>query len=335
VGAPTPRLLALARPLTPLHEAAYRFTAYLSELERRVRRSAQGSPSELTRREMSDKLTALLTSFARAEEGWSRGDLDLPKRDVREILGPWFWRSEIWSRAFYKPHGYAGDFGLFDRLEAVKNDDALKPGIVACLDHAFADLDVARAICERRSLLSSMLLRERFRKRAPLSILDLAPRGARHLADYVGALRNASDEKITIADDDTAALAYTERVALAPWKTNVRTIAAPIHRVRSAILNERHDVIIISSQLDLADDDAVREDLASLASCLAKGGLLIAANLHSDERSRAAREWLLDWPCYTRDERSLLALMPENAEVSRSPDGVLSIATLRNINGGV
>jgi hypothetical protein len=332
VGAPTPRLLASARPLTPLHEAAYRFTAYLAELERRLRRSAHESPSDLTRRELNDKLAALLSTLARAEENRPTVDREIARRDVREILGPWLWRSEMWSRAYYKPHGYAGDFGLFDRLEALKGGDALKPGIVACLDHAFADLDIARAIVERRNFLSHILLRERFRKRSALSILDINPRGARHLADYVGALRDASEERVTIVDDDTAALAYTERVSLAPWNVSVRSIAAPLHRVRSAILNERHDVILVSSQLDVADDDSAREDLAALASCLARNGLLVVLNVHPDDTSRVAREWLLDWPCYARDERALVELLPENAEAFRSQEGLLSIATYRQLS---
>jgi extracellular factor (EF) 3-hydroxypalmitic acid methyl ester biosynthesis protein len=331
VGAPTPRLLALARPLTPLHEAAYRFAAYLTELERRVRRPASDSPSELTKRELSDKLSVLLSMLARVEETCPKDELVHAKRDVRDILGPWLWRSEIWSRAFHKPHGYAGDFGLFDRLTTLKNEDELKPGIVACLDHAFAALDIARAIAERRTLLTNALVRERFKKRAPLSILDIAPRGARHVVDYIGGLRDAKEERVTIVDDDTAALAYTERVALAPWKVEVRSIAAPLHRVRSAILNERHDVILVSGHLDVLDDDAAREDLESLTRCLAGGGVLIALNLHASDTSRIAREWLLDWPCYARDEQALLELMPANAEVSRSSEGLLSVATFRNI----
>lgn len=329
MGAPTPRLLALARPLTPLHEAAYRFAAYLAELERRVRRSAHESPSDLTRRELSDKLSALFVTLARFEETCPAGELELAKRDMREILGPWLWRSEIWSRAFHKPHGYAGDFGLFDRLDALKHEDFLKPGIVACLDHAFAAFDVARAISERRSMLSSVLIRERFRKRGALAILDIAPRGARHLADYVGALRDASEERLSIVDDDTSALAYTERVALAPWNVSVRSFAAPLHRVRTTLQSERHDVIVVNGHLDVLDDVAAREDLEALSGCLAKNGLLIALNLHSSDGSRACREWLLDWPCYTRDEAALSALMPEGSEVSRSPEGLLSVATFR------
>lgn len=329
VGAPTPRLLALARPLTPLHEVAYRFAAYLAELERRVRRSAHESPSDLTRRELSDKFHVLVATLARFEESCPSAELELAKRDVREILGPWLWRSEIWSRAFHKPHGYAGDFGLFDRLEALKQEDFLKPGIVACLDHAFAALDVARAIAERRSILSTVLIRERFRKRGPLAVLDIAPRGARHLADYVGALRDASGERLSIVDDDTAALAYTERAALAPWNVSVRSFAAPLHRVRSTLQNERHDIIVVGNHLDVLDDVAAREDLAALSGSLSKNGLLIALNLHSADASRACREWLLDWPCYTRDEDALLALMPQGSEVSRSGEGLLSVATFR------
>jgi hypothetical protein len=332
VGAPTPRLLALARPVSPLSESANRFAAYLSELERRVRRAGQEVAAEVVKRELSEKITSLAATFARAEETWPKVQIDAAKREVREILGPWLWRSELWSRALYKPHGYAGDFGLFERLEAVANHakgDPLKPALVACLDHAFAELDLARAIQERRGHLTRMLLRERFRKQGPLSILDVSPRGARHVADYAGALRDAGAEQITIVDDDPAALSFLEDVAFAPWNLHPRSMNAPLHRVRHTLSVERFDAILVSSHLDVLDDEAARESLDHLASCLAKNGVLIALNTNKSASSRNAREWLLEWPCYERGADELAALMPDNTDVVLSESGLLSIATYR------
>jgi len=332
VGSPTSRLLAFPRPVSPLHEVAFRFTAYLAELERRLRRSAQESPSESSQRELSEKLFSMLGQVSSSLASKSRDEARRAIGEVREILGPWFWRSELWGRAFHKPHGYAGDFVLLDRLDAIAAgaaDDPLKPVIVACLDRVLASLEFARALRDRRAFLTRLLLRERFRRRRPLSILDVAPRGARHVADYFGALRDAGGERVTIVDDDPSVLAYFERVAFAPWKVDARAIGAPLHRARAVVTADRYDVILVSTGLESLDDDSAREDLATLSTCLSEDGVLAAVNLHPADSSRPVREWLLDWPCYTRTEDELARLFPERPAAMRWSDSALSIAVSR------
>src|SRR5262245_51912244 len=96
-GTAAPRL-ALTQ-VSPVHEAAHRFSSYLRELERRLQRLGGRAPSQDVKEEAATKFWAMIAAIQRAVGSTSSdADWETVKREVREILGAWLWRSDHFNR---------------------------------------------------------------------------------------------------------------------------------------------------------------------------------------------------------------------------------------------
>src|SRR6185295_10061340 len=89
--------------------AAERFAASVADTNRRLirgRGAAELQPQ--ANLEVSAAFATLVEAMVAAD---AHGPVPVETvRALREIAGRWLFRARIWNRAYYKPHGYAGDF---------------------------------------------------------------------------------------------------------------------------------------------------------------------------------------------------------------------------------
>jgi 2-polyprenyl-3-methyl-5-hydroxy-6-metoxy-1,4-benzoquinol methylase len=347
----SPRLLSVAPRMALVHESAHRFSAYLSELERRLKRSPDTVPSLETRRECAAKFWSMMSSLQRSAFGdavlidgavapyrpprESDPILEQTKREVRQILGAWLWRSDLFHRSHHKPHGYAGDFKTLEHFYAIeKNDaaDATKPALVNCLDYVFATLHCVHGLWELRRRLRTMLDREHVRAREEFAILDVGCGGAPYLRDFLTSLEDASRIHVALVDQDASALEFCRQHALWSWATQLESHVGTAWRTVRELDAGRFDVVIASALVDDIDDDEMAAELIeSIYERLRPGGVAIVSCFHPLDPSEAVRDWILDWRWNLRTEEELAALFPKTGAVTaeRASNGVLSLVTVR------
>lgn len=312
--------------LSPVDEAR-QFATRIEALDRQLRKGSSTVPTREAKQEAANAMWALADALGAYEQGASVSELAAARRACREISSPWLLRSRLFARAYLKPHGFPGDFRLIEWIYDLERDafeDATQPAIVNCLDYAFSTLHSVRAMWDRRRWFARLLAREHESALGELRVLDVACGSARSVADFLTALPSPGDVTITAADRDPAALAYCRTSSLAPWADRLRTVCVPIKALGVSLEGAQFEVIIAGSLFDSVDDTSATALLGKLRALLAPGGILALSNLHPSDPSRTLREWLVDWSMNLRDKPRLAALLPGQAETSRSPDGVLT-----------
>ena len=259
------------------------------------------------------------------EGGWP-GDTGAA---LRAALGPWLWRSRLWQRAAWKPHGYAGDYQMLELmydLEGSRFDDPTQPGLLNALDSLLTTLHCIRDLWHRRRFYRALLQTEYQRRGGALRVLDIACGGARYTADFLAGLEDVDGVTITLVDQDTSALAFCQRSALAPWLDRVRFVSLPIHELPQRLTDGGYDVVLSTGLYDYLDAPTARALSAHLAGLLAPGGVLAVSNYTPLDPSRHIRAWVTDWHVIERDAPTLAGLLPASLRVSvdASPERTLT-----------
>ena len=251
----------------------------------------------------------------------------------REIAGAWLFRSRLWSRAYLKPHGYAGDFRMVEWMYDLETDacaDPSQPAIVNCLDHLMRGVHSVVSVWQRRHWFSGLLRQEYERRGGALRVLDIAAGGARYVRDFLQSVTPGPGLEVTLLDQDAAAIAFC-RQELVPWSDRVRFLCTPIRDVAASLKDDDFDVIISAGLFDYLDDGAARHLLAHLATLLSPGGTVAFSNFHPGDPSRKVKEWLVDWPLVFRNESQCAALFPQDhdVEITLSGNEALVLASAR------
>lgn len=317
--------------------AAQRFAERMTDIDRRLRQAHQTIPS----RAVKDEAAAAFWSFVETASSAVANEGVTPDVEplCRVIAGAWLFRSRLWNRAYHKPHGFPGDYLLYEWLYDLEVDpcaDPTQPGIVNCLDYLMRTLHSVAGVWERRRWFASLLEAEHTRRnRGPLSVLDLGCGGARHLWDFLTRLPRSAAIDVTLVDQDPAALAYCRQRATldAPNSSGVQLlyVCGQLPDLPRLLGPTRYDVIIAADLLDYLDDLSAAALLRDLAARLAPRGLIALANVHPADPSRLAKDWLVDWSPVVRDERQCAALFPRtlSVETGRTENHALSFATAR------
>jgi SAM-dependent methyltransferase len=309
---------------------AERLALHMLELDRAFRRAGVTVPSMQDKAELQAEFWAFASLMADCEhQGASR---DSSRVACRELLGRWLFRSRYWSRAYHKPHGYAGDFRMIEWLYDLEGDpcaDPTQPAIVNCMDFLMSTVHSTRMLWERRRWFADALARERERLGGKLRILDVAAGGARYLRDFLLRIDDTRGIEISIVDQDATAIAFCRGEALAAWTDRVKTYCLPIRQLGDQLTAGPFDVILCAGLLDYLSEEAAAGLLRHLSSALAPGGRLTFSNFHPSDPSRFVKDWLVDWPLLFRTEEDCRRLLPTHLAIESegSSDATLVFAS--------
>jgi extracellular factor (EF) 3-hydroxypalmitic acid methyl ester biosynthesis protein len=232
---------------------------------------------------------------------------------VQEQLLPLMKRGANSSRWFEKPRGYAGDFLT---IAKIYDDVATGHGIVdALIDRCFLNLPAARAVQNRRSLLSDEIRATiAWSAHRPVRITSLACGPAREVFD----LGARPDLVATLLDIDDAALSYCaahrSRAGIAEEampliEANLMHIA--LGRRRFDLQNQ--DLVYSIGLIDYLGDALVVKLLDYIHTTLRPGGRVILGNFHTRNPTKAFMDHVLEWKLIHRSEADMRRLFTASA----------------------
>ncbi|MDA8306247.1 MAG: cyclic nucleotide-binding domain-containing protein [Deltaproteobacteria bacterium] len=230
----------------------------------------------------------------------------------KEIF-PYCMRSRFAERAYYKPRGYAGDYGLMEMIYNQEPDGDGKFGKL--IDSWFINTSAAKAVRGRRELLSNLLERyagEKQQDDAPFRIMNLACGSNRELFDFLSRFKKTEFIEAVCVDADLEALEYTN--------THVNTFA---HRAAIRLVNDnlvrwalgsnkqqygQFDVIYSAGLADYLNSKLFVALISRCYEHLKPGGRLIIGNFTRSNPNRVFMDHLVDWKLIYRDKSDLQEL---------------------------
>ncbi len=307
------------------------FELSLRDTDRSLRRAQQTLPSESVREQIAQGLHECTDVLAQIVELWPELEVPLTEQFRREI-GPWLYRSRLFWRSAFQPHGYAGDFRIIEwiyELEATLGQRDDQPGIVNCLDYAFSQINSTRALWARRERLRR-IVEEELERVPTLRILDVACGGSRYVAD-AAATCDPARLHLTCVDQDASAIRFVERRFEALGLKSFSAHCGPLKELAQVTRDRRYDLVFSAGLFDYLDDGTARGLLSQFASLLNPGGLIAISNYHPDDDTAFLKKIAVNWDLIFRTEADLLRIMPKGmtGETERSSEGSLAFLFAR------
>jgi extracellular factor (EF) 3-hydroxypalmitic acid methyl ester biosynthesis protein len=260
---------------------------------------------------------------------------------VFKELFPYFMRSRLAERAYYKPKGYAGDFKMMEQIYRMTPDGDGKLGRL--IDGWLLKQIPPQAVRNRRVLLRRLLdrlCRERLHQERPLHIMNLACGPSRELFDLLADCDYSQYLNVLCIDIDSEALQFAnQHVNTVPHQASVRFMHENV--IKWALGRAKHDLghqdIIYSSGLcDYLDRRLMISLIESCYGQLTAGGVLVVGNFTPANPDRQFMDNIMYWRLIHRDEHEMRQLFAassfgDQVELITEPEGVnlFAIATKR------
>lgn len=230
---------------------------------------------------------------------WGKAN-QLPSNEFWKIAGYIVGRGPLQLDARVKPHGYAGDYEMLDRISNWKTSgDPLEKAF----DVFFQNQAAPRAVRNRTQHIAQTIQGlSQSRTAGPIKIVSV---GSGPAADVLLAARQAGDDDrarwhVTLLDLDPHALAFAQN-ALYPLlsPSNVRAERINLFRLprqrTSQELMSQSDLVFCSGLLDYLSANDAADMLRVCWDSLGRGGRVLAFNFATDNPSRAYMEWFGNW----------------------------------------
>jgi CRP-like cAMP-binding protein len=228
-------------------------------------------------------------------------------------LFPYFMRSRLAERAYYKPKGYAGDYKMMELIYSQKPNGDGKLGRL--IDGWLLKQVPPQAVRNRRRLLSGLLdrlCRERRNGGRGIRIMNLACGPCRELFDLLAQCDYSAQIDALCIDIDADALQYAnQRVNTGSHQASVRFMHENV--IKWSLGRTRHDLsaqdIIYSSGLcDYLDRRMMEKLIERCHEQLGPGGALVVGNFTTANPDRHFMDNIMYWRLIHRDEQDMRAL---------------------------
>lgn len=308
-------------------EVGRELDAELIGLEQQKLDDAQGDWTAAWESRVHAALDTALHQLA-ASECWGEANRR-PSTRLWEAAGRRLAWGSLQSHARFKPHGYAGDYEMLERIvrydcRPSAGDGALPWGLA--FDRYFQSQAAPQAVRNRTTLVAEALAAEGRARTGATRMISLGSGSAADIAQGLEAL--GDDERrrthVTLLDLDPHALEFAER-RLAPLGAGgivaARENLLRLPRKPPERFGAPADLIACTGLFDYlttADGAAL---LDWLWRALAPGGRLLVFNFAPWHTSRAYMEWIGNWYLLYRNEGELRAL----AELAGIPDSAQTL----------
>jgi extracellular factor (EF) 3-hydroxypalmitic acid methyl ester biosynthesis protein len=229
---------------------------------------------------------------------------------------PYFMRSSLTERAYFKPNGYAGDFKMIEMM--YQNQPAGDGKIGKLVDSWLLNRPPCRAVRGRRKFLARQLdtLSTRvLTKREQVNIMNLACGPSRELFDFIKNFPDNHKIHALCLDIDPQALQYTDQMS----KTFDH--GATISFLKDNLIKwalgtstqhiDHQDIIYSGGLFDYLDDDLFLMLANRCHEYLNPGGVLMIGNFRPNP-DRIFMDHLLEWRLIYRQEAELTQLFAKS-----------------------
>ncbi len=205
-----------------------------------------------------------------------------------------------------KPHGYAGDFEIIDRiyLNHVSEDENVRRW-----DEYFHAQHAPRAVRNRKSYLHDWLHRKLAQtEKRPLRLLNIGSGPARDVREWCEQHEGPQPVHFDCVDMDAKAIAHGQALCAA-WPEAVRFTQANSLRFTT---EHRYDLVWSAGLFDYLSDGLFVRLLKRLMRLLDADGELVIGNFGTENPTRFLMETWIEWVLLHRSEQELARL----AEIS-------------------
>lgn len=238
--------------------------------------------------------------------------------DVLDGLGAPFSMRTTQGYCLHKPHGYAGDYEMIDKIyvEHISEDSDL-----ANWDHFFHAQQAPKAVRNRKAYFHR-ILDGHAGKSATVLKLGVGP--GRGMYEWLSA-NPAANIAFECVDEDKGGIAYAVELNRHFLKKIAFYHRASLFKFSPG---RKYDLIWASGLFDYFDETTFVAFGKRFIDCLAESGEMVIGNFSTNNPSRPYMEVFGDWVLHHRSPESLrdLALVmgvsPENIRVDAVSDGV-------------
>jgi CRP-like cAMP-binding protein len=277
----------------------------------------QQEPTEAIQDSIQSDFTAAMDIFFNELEAFHSilADSDL-KDDVWGYLFketfPYFMRSSLTERAYFKPNGYAGDFKMIEMM--YRNTPSGDGKIGKLVDGWLLNRPPCRAVRGRRKFLAHMLEEQSnrlLRHKDHVNIMNLACGPSRELFDFIKAFDRDDKVTATCLDIDPEALKYTDDLS-SSFSHNATIRVMKDNLIKWALGTssqhlEKQDIIYSGGLFDYLDEDLFLMLANRCHEFLNPGGILVIGNFQSNP-DKIFMDHLLEWRLIYRNKEDLISI---------------------------
>ena len=231
---------------------------------------------------------------------------DLGNTDVallREAFGEAFSLETMQGFAFLKPHGYAGDYEIIDRIYQTHVSPVPH---LSNWDKYWQSTAAAEAVRNRKSYMHTVItdclitMAQR-----PLRILNVASGPGRDMYEYFQ-LTDSKDVQFICLEQDPKAIAFASSLCH-EFMDRITFIPANVLRYKP---EGQYQLVWSAGLFDYFDDKIFKRLLTRFLSVVDSGGQLVIGNF-SDQNSTRPYMELCDWSLHHRSPKQLTSLAQE------------------------
>lgn len=297
----------------------------------------------------ADKIRSLFASFQKEVENYSAEEHLVHKIYFRSIFHPLLLTAPFVKRAFEKPLGYAGDYGLMLMFYEYDN---LGESLFDKFIHKYSCNEPSAVANQNRvKFLSSLLVDRLIPKRSKsesVKICSVACGPAMEIRlalEKLDKTKELTQMEIVLIDQEERALDYSQKKIKEIIKKSDKIKCIPlqedavlgvIKKANYTRLMDDSDVIVSAGLFDYLSDRVSAKMIERLYDNLKPGGVLIIGNVSNVSPDRFSMNYLMEWNLFLRSPDDLKNLVPvsivENgAEVNiiQEPLGINLFLTVR------
>ena len=221
--------------------------------------------------------------------------------------------------AFQKPHGYAGDFEIIDRIyeQRVSTNEVLSKW-----DVFYHQLHATRAVRNRKQYFKNLVEKTQKRNGCAL-VLNVGSGPCFDLYEYLSE-KKSNKVSFECLDMDKNAIEYGSSIC-DNYLKNVTFINKNAFRFQP---NYQYDLVWSAGMFDYFSDKLFVRLLNRMYGLVKKGGELVIGNFSTNNPSRDVMEVITQWYLHHRNEETLIDLAlqagidKKNIVVNREETGV-------------
>ena len=246
--------------------------------------------------------------------------------------------SPFGHRAFSKPLGYAGDYGM---VNMIASNPFQGPTLFAKIVNLWflsqwpSQAHRNRLVYLKKLLESETLRTSRSRRNA--KIFNFACGPAVEIQNFVADFELSSKAEITLADFNQETLDHLEKIigtikVQHRRQTHVHFTRKNVHQLLKESVKKhgekpQYDLVYCAGLFDYLPDSTCLQMMAVFYEWLAPGGLLAVTNVVDDKPFRHMLEFVLDWHLIYRDVKEAGFIFPESIpqetrSIKKDPTGV-------------
>lgn len=224
------------------------------------------------------------------------------KAELFASLGEAMSLSTIQGFVYNKPHGYAGDFEVIDRIY---NYHIAQPKHLSKWDAFFHIQHGANAVRNRKAYFHDLLTNlEKIKNSAKVMKIGIGP--GRSMYEWLNKNPN-SNMIFDCIDIDAKAIAYAKALNQ-DFLDRITFIHKNCLRYRPT---GQYDLIWSAGVFDYFDDKVFKKMLERLLPSVAKGGQIVVGNFSDNNPSRPYMEFIGEWYLHHRSPQHLIRLAEE------------------------